>query len=204
LGAADLDHVLEIVALHPSTASYIAWKLCRRFLSDDPPAAAVAATARAFTGSRGDIRTILRTLFARPEFLASETRGAKFKRPLHFVVSALRAANAETDASSQLVDYLLRLGHAPFRYPTPDGYPEEASHWQSTLLWRWNFASALSANAIKGTRVSVEDLRRKLGGDEQLMATFLGRQPNKTERAAYHASGSGLALLVASPAFQRC
>jgi uncharacterized protein (DUF1800 family) len=119
-------------------------------------------------------------------------------------VSALRAANAETDASPQLVEYLLRLGHAPFRYPTPDGYPEEASHWQSTLLWRWNFATALSENGIKGTRVLLNELREKLGGDEPLMATFLGRQPNEAERAAYHASGSGVALLVASPAFQRC
>ena len=204
LGAADLDRVLEIVALHPSTAKYIAWKLCRRFICDEPPAAAVAATAQAFTASRGDIPTVLRALFARPEFLAPETRGAKFKRPLHFVVSALRAANAETDASPQLVEYLLRLGHAPFRYPTPDGYPEEASHWQSTLLWRWNFASALSENAIKGTRLSIADLRVSLGGDEALIATFLGRRANEVERRAYHASGSGVALLIASPAFQRC
>ncbi len=204
LGARDLDRVLEIVTSHPSTANYIAWKLCRRFILDDPPAAAVTATAKAFTESRGDIRTTLRALFATAEFRSPEMYGAKFKRPFHFVVSALRAANARTDASPRLVEYLQRLGHAPFRYPTPDGYPEEATHWKSTLLWRWNFAAALADNQIKGTRVEFEKLRGKLGGDEAVMATFFGRKPADAERAAFHAAGSGLALLVAAPAFQRC
>lgn len=204
LGARDLDRVLEIVVAHPSTARHLAWKLCRRFIADEPPEAAVRVTAQAFAASRGDIPATLRALFATPEFRAPAVRGGKFKRPFHFVASALRATNAETDASRQLVDYLLRLGHAPFRYSTPDGYPEEAFHWQSTLLWRWNFSTALAANRIKGTRIAPDALRERVGGDDALMATLLGRRPTEPEREAYHGSGSGLALLIASPAFQRC
>ena len=204
LGARDLDRVLDIVAAHPSTARHLAWKLCRRFIGDEPPASAIDATAEAFTSSRGDIRAALRALFASVEFRALDTRGIKFKRPFHFVVSALRAANVQTDASPALVEYLQRLGHAPFRYPTPDGYPEEARHWQSTLLWRWNFASALAENRIKGTQVAAQELVTALGGDNALMATFLGRQPTEQEAGAYRESGAGIALLVASPAFQRC
>jgi uncharacterized protein (DUF1800 family) len=204
LGAADLDRVLEIVALHPSTAKYIAWKLCRRFIADEPPQAAIATVSKAFLDSRGDIRATLRALFGTPEFMAPEIRGAKFKRPLHFVVSALRAGNAQTDASTQLVDYLLRLGQAPFRYPTPDGYPEEATHWQSTLLWRWNFAAAVAEERIKGTRIAFDQLRHKIGSDDAVMATFFGRAPSDPEREAYHQSGAPLALLISAPAFQRC
>ena len=204
LGARDLDRVLEIVVAHPSTAKHVAEKLCRRFIADDPPEAAVAVTAAAFERSGGDVPTTLRALFATEEFWKPEGRGGKFKRPFHFVVSALRATNAETDATKPLVDYLVRLGHAPFRYATPDGYPEAASHWQSSLLWRWNFASALAGNGIKGTRVEGEELRARLGGDEGLMATVLGRRAREAERGAYHESGSGLALMLASPAFQYC
>ena len=204
LGARDLDRVLEILAAHPSTARHLAWKLCRRFITDEPPASAIDATAKAFTSSRGDVRATLRALFASAEFRAPETRAIKFKRPFHFVVSALRAANARTDASPALVEYLQRLGHAPFRYPTPDGYPEEARHWQSTLLWRWNFASALAENRIKGTQVAAQELTSALGGDDALMAAFLGRKPTEQEARAYYESGAGIALLVASPAFQRC
>lgn len=204
LGARDLDRVLEIVVNHPSTARHVAWKLCRRFIADDPPAAAVTATAAAFTAARGDIAATLRALFATPEFRAPAARGAKFKRPFHFVVSALRATQAETDGARPLIDYLVRLGHAPFRYATPDGYPEEATHWQSTLLWRWNFATALAGNRIKGTRIAAEFLRTRLGGDDALMATLLGRRPTAAERTAYFSAGADLALLLAAPAFQRC
>ena len=203
-GVRDLDRVLEIVVAHPATAKHVAEKLCRRFIADEPPAAAVAATAAAFAHSRGDIRATLRALFATGEFRAPVVRGGKFKRPFHFVVSALRATNAQTDAAKPVVDYLVRMGHAPFRYTTPDGYPEAASHWQSSLLWRWNFASALASNGIKGTSVEMEKLRERLGGDEGLMATVLGRRASDDERAAYRESGAGLALLLASPAFQHC
>jgi uncharacterized protein (DUF1800 family) len=204
LGARDLDRVLEILVAHPNTARYVAWKLCRRFIADEPPETAVATTAAAFAAAHGDIPATLRALFATVEFRSPEARAGKFKRPFHFVVSALRATNAETDASRQLIDYLLRLGHAPFRYATPDGYPEEATHWQSTLLWRWNFSTALAANRIKGTKIAIDALRERLGGDDALMATLLGRRPTGAEQAAYHASGTGVALLLAAPAFQRC
>jgi len=201
-GARDLDRVLEIVTSHPSTAHYVAWKLCRRFIADEPPPRAVEAVAKVFADSHGEIRPTLRALFATAEFRAPETRGAKFKRPFNFLVSALRATNARTDASPKLVEYLQRLGHTPFRYPTPDGYPEEATHWQSTLLWRWNFADALAAGTIKGTRVD-RDLRTRLA-DDALLATFLGRQPLAEERGAFTDSGGALALILAAPAFQRC
>ena len=204
LGASDLDRVLEILVAHPSTAKHVAEKLCRKFIADEPPAEAVVATAAAFAASGGDVPTTLRALFATEEFWQQAGRGGKFKRPFHFVVSALRATNAETDASKALVDYLVRLGHAPFRYATPDGYPEAASHWQSSLLWRWNFASALAGNGIKGTSIAAVELRERLGGDDGLMATVLGRWASEAERGAYHESGLGLALLLASPAFQYC
>ena len=202
LGEKDLDRVIDIVAAHPSTAQFIASKLCIRFINDDPPAAAVDAVAGAFTASKGDIKTTLRALFATQEFRTSA--GAKFKRPFHFLVSALRATNAETNAERPLVSFLERMGHMPFRYPTPDGYPARASHWHGTLLWRWKFALALANNRIKGTRIDRKQLAATLGGDAALMATLLNRQPTADESDAYLKSGDGLALLLASPAFQRC
>ena len=204
LGARDLDRVLEIVVAHPGTARHLAEKLCQRFIADQVPEAAVVATAAAFTESGGDVKETLRALFGTAEFWAQDGRGGKFKRPFHLVVSALRVTNAKTDAARPLVDYLVRMGHAPFRYVTPDGYPEVATHWQSSLLWRWNFANAVASNQIKGTQIRPDWLRIRLGGDEALMATVLGRLPHAEEKSAYEESGAGLALLLASPAFQYC
>jgi uncharacterized protein (DUF1800 family) len=202
LGAADLDRVLEIVVRHPSTAEHIAAKLCRHFIADDPSAAAVQATAEAFSRSNGDICTVLRALFATPDFAAA--RGAKLKRPFQFVISALRATNAKTDGSRPIIDALIRMGHAPFRYPTPDGYPETGGHWMNTLLWRWNFAASLAENKLAGTQVDFDELKGKLGGESQVAATFLGRQANEREMQALRDSGAGFAVILAAPAFQRC
>jgi uncharacterized protein (DUF1800 family) len=200
LGEGDIDQVIGIVAAHPSTAHFIASKLCLRFISDEPPAAAVDAVANAFTRSQGDIKTTLRALFATPEFAASA--GLKFKRPFHFVVSALRVTNAETDADRGVMSYFEKMGQVPFRYPTPDGYPARAQHWHSTLLWRWKFALALANNRIRGTQIDRKGLQKALGGDAALAATLLNRRPSADESDALAKSGDSLALLLASPAFQ--
>jgi len=202
LGRHELDRVLQIVSRHPATAKHLATKLCRHFIADEPPAAAIEKAAAAFSATNGEIRATLRALFAAEEF--RNARGNKFKRPFHFIVSSLRATGAETDSGLEIVDYLKRMGHAPFNYPTPDGYPEQAAPWMGTLLWRWNFAVALSENKLKGTKIDFAALRTNAGGDDRLMAHLLGRKPIAEETAAYHDSGAGLALMLASPAFQRC
>lgn len=200
-GAKDLDHVLRIVSLHPSTAKHLATKLCRRFIADEPPAAAVETVAQTFLTTKGGIRETLRALFATEDF--RNTRGNKFKRPFNFIVSALRGTDARTDGDEPIYDYMLRMGHAPFNYPTPDGYPEEAAPWMGTLLWRWNFALALSENRIdNGTRINAGRLIKRSGGGESLMAHLLGRKPNEAEIEAWRETDNGLALALASPAFQ--
>jgi uncharacterized protein (DUF1800 family) len=202
LGKGDLDRVIEIVCGHPSTAQFIARKLCVRFIADEPPQTAVDVVASAFSSSKGDIKTVLRTLFATPEFAASA--GMKFKRPFHFIVSALRATNASTGAHRPLLSYLERMGHMPFRWPTPDGYPAAAAHWRAALLWRWNFSLSLANNLIGGTSIQRARLQARIGSDAGLMSSLLGRQPRAEERDAWMKSGDGLALMLASPAFQRC
>ncbi len=200
LGAADLDRVIDIVAHHPSTAHFIAEKLCRRFIADNPPASAVGVVASEFLSSRGELRPTLTKLFETPEFWAS--RGGKIKRPFHFVVSTLRATSARTNAGRALQNHLLRLGHAPFQYPTPDGYPEEAQPWMATLLWRWKFALDFTNRAIEGTSFPADKLARSAGGESALAAHLLGRAPTDLEKSAAASSGAPLALLLASPAFQ--
>jgi len=199
LGEQDLDRVLEIVSLHPATARHLSEKLCRRFIADEPPASAVEAVASAFLAHDGEMRPVLRVLFSRPEFL--ESRRTKVKRPFEFVASALRATEADTDAGPALIGYLPRMGHAPFQYPTPEGYSDKAAHWMGTLLWRWKFAVALTGNAIPGTKIAVGT--ENFGGEYGLMAHLLGRRPQASEAESFHSSGNGLALLLASPGFQR-
>ena len=199
-GRKDFDDVLRIVAAHPSTGRHIAAKLCQRFIADEPPAAAIETVAREFTKTKGDIRETLRALFGTDEFRG--TRGNKFKQPLHFLASALRGTDAETDAARPLVNYLARMGHMPFEYPAPDGYPAHAEPWMSTLLWRWNFAAKLAQGRINGTKIQRERLPKRAGDLAKLAAHLLGRQPSDDELAAAKASKNPIGLLLASPSFQ--
>jgi uncharacterized protein (DUF1800 family) len=115
----------------------------------------------------------------------------------------LRALDARSDCGQRIIAALQRMGHAPFQYPTPDGFPLEAQPWLASLLWRWNFALALESQQIKGTTIDKVALARNLGGAPGEAAHLLGRAPGPLEQRCIERSASRLALLLASPAFQR-
>lgn len=200
-GAEDLEKVIDIVCGHPSTARYIATKLCRRFIDDPAPDVAIAEVASAFSTSGGDIRTTLRALLGTDAF--QSIRGNLFKRPWRFIVSTLRATNAQSNVGEPVVEFLRRMGHAPFQYPTPDGYPIESDPWMGTLLWRWNFALDLSTGRIGGSVINAPKLLSVHADLDHLAAQFLGRLPTKLEAQVLCDTSQPIALLLASPAFQR-
>ncbi|MBA3699902.1 MAG: DUF1800 domain-containing protein [Planctomycetes bacterium] len=204
-GERDLDHVLRLVTAHPATARQVARKLCTRFIADDPPAAAVDHVAQAFTVSRGDLALTMRALIDSDAFRAPAGFATKLKRPFHYVASCLRATAAHSDAGDALIDYLGRLGHLPFQFPTPDGQPEHAEAWTGTLLWRWRFAGAFARGALPGTRADTAALVQRCGSPGAVATHLFARQADARENAALAVAGdNALALALASPAFQRC
>ncbi len=165
-GIHDGEMVLDILAHHPSTARFIATKLVRRFISDDPPSSLVDRAAKVFLKTDGDIREVVRTIITSREFFAPEALHAKVKTPLELAVSAIRALGADTDASQPLLGAIARMGEPLFQYQPPTGYPDVASAWMNTgsLLERLNFGLALGGNRLRGTQVDLmrllpEDLR---------------------------------------------
>lgn len=201
----DLDRLVEIVCSHPSTAKFIATKLCKRFVSMEPPASVVEKVAAEFTRTRGDIKCVLRVLFGSPEF--AESRGQLLKRPLKFMVTALRALMADTQADKPLLEPLQRMGHGLFQYPTPDGYPDEELPWMGTLMWRWNFGMALAAGKQNGVRVNLYELRKQMHFvPEAWFAHLIGRKPTFDELASLKNEDENqfVGLILASPVFQRC
>lgn len=217
-GEKDLDRVVEIICHHPSTAHFIATKLSQKFVHENPPPALVDRVAKTFTATDGDIKAMLREILHSDEFKAA--RGAKFKRPFHFIASSLRSLGADTHAHKPLIEYLLRMGQAPFQHPTPDGYPDEAAPWLGTLLWRWNFALTLAANQLPSVKIEPLKLFEAIGGTQALSPStllphFIGRAGTGTELKSLDefAAKTGLAanerkaellgLILASPAFQR-
>ncbi|HUQ31628.1 MAG TPA: DUF1800 domain-containing protein [Pyrinomonadaceae bacterium] len=178
-GIKDGEMVLDILAHHPSTARFIATKLARRFVSDEPSPALVSRVAAAFTKSDGDIRETLRALFASPEFNSAESYRAKIKTPFELAVSSIRTLGADTNGGPGVHQWIARMGEPLYMYQAPTGYPDTAENWVNTgaLLERLNFGLALASNRIPGTRVDLARFNKndsKEGANaEQVMSRFL-------------------------------
>ena len=214
-GQREAEGVLEQLALHPGTAKFICTKLARRFIADEPPQDLVEKAARVFLSTRGDIKSVLRLIlidglaFAQP----------KYKRPLNFMLSALRMLNAEADGVA-MQDHLSRMGQLAFNLPTPDGYPDTSDAWQGSLMPRWQFAFELVRDEIPNTKHNLDALLSvaptgSLQTDIDSLASLLLGAPLErltrdgmldTVRSAGASEEETLqivaASLIASPAFQ--
>jgi uncharacterized protein (DUF1800 family) len=147
--------LLHMLATRPATAEFISRKLAIRFVSDEPPQALVDRMAKAYMASGGDIPTVLKTLFHSPEFWAASDDSAKVKTPLEYVVSAVRASNANVANFEPLVNALKQMGMPLYGCVPPVGYKWDEADWVSTgaLVDRMNFALSLASNKLPGITV---------------------------------------------------
>jgi uncharacterized protein (DUF1800 family) len=202
-GIDDGKKIIDLLARHPATARFIAEKLVRRFIADNPPASIVDKAADSFHQSDGDIPSVLRTIIDSAEFFAPENYRAKIKKPLEYVASAVRALGAETQITHQLFRYVGRMGEPLFLAQPPTGHPDVASSWISPdmLLTRMNFAADLVGNRLPGSRVAPEALKDK----EAFLRLMAPDGLSAATRAAIAESegGQAIALAMAAPEFQR-
>ncbi len=218
-GVEDGEEVLNILASHPATANFVCRKLVRRFVSDDPPASLVASAANVFIATDGDIRAVMRHILTSSEFMASQ--GQKFRRPLDVLVAMLRVTQPKFDDTLFPRYWLDLMGHVPYYWGPPNGYPEPKRAWLNTngMLHRWNTALSVAGGAVKnyeGVHYNINKvmpvkgsadvmvkklIEQVLGGtideqDKQQLVALLRKPKKKVQRALV------LGLLMASPYFQ--
>jgi uncharacterized protein (DUF1800 family) len=156
-GIEDGDQVLDILAKHPSTAAYIARKLCVRFIGDAPEASIVNQVAATYSSSNGNIASMLMTIFSSPEFMASYDR--KIRRPEDYVIGTIRVLEPvlTTDYLAKILSPISTMGHVPFNWPAPNGYPDAIGYWVNTgsSLTRWNWAFGLAEDTL-GTSIRLD------------------------------------------------
>ena len=132
-GIDEIRQALDQLASHPKTAEHLAGKLARRFLADEPPPEVVRAMAAAWRNSGGRISATLAPLLDSPAFAASLKHPVKFKEPVDFLLSAVRAAcDGQVIGNGQLLWRAAQdQGQAPFMRTTPDGYGSQEADWLS-------------------------------------------------------------------------
>jgi uncharacterized protein (DUF1800 family) len=156
-GASDGERVLDYLAAHPSTARLISSKLCRKFVSDDPPVQLVNRVADVFVQTRGYLPAVYAAIFSSREFWSEQAFEAKTKTPFEFAISAIRALGGLTNGDFQLLQQLDRLGEPLYRAQAPTGYQDRSDAWVNAgaLVNRINFGLALASNRIHGTTTDI-------------------------------------------------
>jgi len=205
-GISDGEHVLDILATHPSTAHFISFELARRFVSDTPPPALVDRAAARFRDTGGDLREVTRTILTSPEFLGAGAYRAKVKSPFEFIVSAMRATGANVSDAMPLVRAMQQLGMPLYQCQPPTGYRDTADAWTNTgaLVNRMNFALQLSSGKMPG--VVVDSRESLVDSREAVVNAMLGNDVSDTTSATIAKAATApqmMALALGSPEFQK-
>ncbi|MFM9873957.1 MAG: DUF1800 domain-containing protein [Fimbriimonadaceae bacterium] len=201
-GVEDGEDVVRIVSLHPSTANHITSKLCQYFLGNINHPIQPQLT-EIFLKTEGDIKEVMREIL---NTFPLKTQPV-LKRPLDFIVSALRSTDAATDAAGPIQNSLASMGQPLYLWPMPDGFPVETEAWTSSLLARWNFASQLTKNGYGGTSIDPMRLvqsKKSMGGVEiAFRRPQASRDLNQLSNSVTHDSLlAQIALALSSPEFQ--
>jgi len=186
--------VLRDLARQRATARFIATKLARHFIADEPPAGAVERLADAYQRSGGDLSTVYRALIDSGEAWGPPL--AKYKTPSDYVISTYRGLSLPADAGRAPLAPFEVLGQRTWQPGSPAGWPDRSADWDgaAALLKRIQWAEAVGARL--GSRSDAP----------QLAPELLGATLSETTRVAVsHAASAAQAttLLLAAPEFMR-
>ncbi len=193
-GADEGEEVLKSLALHPATARHVATKLATHFVADAPPAQLVERLASTYLRNEGELMPVYRELVAAQD--SWEASLAKYKTPQDFVISAHRALGATPNDLQRVTGFLSELGQRPFTPGSPAGWPDTAASWDGgdALLKRVEWSTAVGR--VVGDRLEPVALAEAVLGATASAATM-------ASIARAESGAQGLALLLASPEFQR-
>jgi uncharacterized protein (DUF1800 family) len=186
--------VLRDVAARPATARFIATKLARHFIADEPPAEAVDHLAKAFTRNRGDLPAVYRALIDTPA--AWNQAFAKYKTPNDYIVSTFRGLAQPVSSGRVGVASFELLGQRTYGPGSPAGWPDRSADWDgaSALMKRIEWADAVGQRL--GTRRNAAELAPDLLGDVLSADT-------RTAIARAASGAQALTLMLTAPEFLR-
>jgi uncharacterized protein (DUF1800 family) len=165
----DGHDVLDLLAKHPGTARYVCRKLCRRFVSDQPPETLVKSTAKVFLDHQKDkdqLRQVVRHILHSEEF--AQSSGRKFKRPFEYIAGVIRVSGLDFSAAEDFRNNYERTGQRLFAWRTPDGHPDVHEKWasSSSLIERWRLTNLLVTERFGKLELPVFDGKRNANGPE--------------------------------------
>jgi len=220
-GNFDGDEAIGVVLDHPAAARFIARKLVRFFVFDEPaaPDPLIEPLARDLREHRFDIGRVVRTILGSNLFFSEHAVGRKVRSPVELGVGLLRALGASTNLL-KLAQGLADIGQSLFHPPNVKGW-DGGRAWinSSTLLGRANLVrQILAAPETHYSAGSLDALVEAAGADtaakrvgwflELLVATEVPPEVRETLVRFADDRGHSIAdvihVIATLPEFQLC
>jgi uncharacterized protein (DUF1800 family) len=183
---------LRFLAEHPATHRFLAGKLVRHFVADDPPPDAVRVVEAVLRDTNGNLGSAAAALVTLP---AAWQPGAKLRTPQEYVIACVRTLDLPPEQVPNLAGILAGLGQPFWTAPAPNGWADRAVDWAApeAMLRRIDWASGFAGRA----------------GDQdvaEVSEAALGPLLRPVTLGAIRRAGSrrdAMTLLLTCPEFQR-
>ena len=144
-GKKQLRELVNDLCSSESCRNFIAWKLCRHFICDDPNTDMIKIVTDAWVKSGGMLTEIHKAVLDSAWRYGGSEK--KFLSPETWLIQVARMTGADWPGNPKVFQYdfksklnykqkkitkiLAELGHLPFRAKQPNGFPDTATEWLS-------------------------------------------------------------------------
>ncbi len=183
---------LRFLAAHPSANRFLATKLVRHFVADDPAAGDIRRIETVLRDTNGNLGAAAAALVR----LESAWRPAtKLRTPREYVVAAVRALDLPEGNRPNMMGVIGALGEPFMTAPAPNGWPDKATDWSApeAVMRRIDWANGFAGRLGPRDPVEIADLAL---GPLLRPATLEAMRRAGSRRDAF-------TLMLASAEFQR-
>ena len=196
-GQQQVEDTLDELAVHPSTAEHIAFKLVRHFITDRPTPAMVDPIEAEIPADRGDLRRLRWRCSPCPR--PGRRRSANCVPPTNIPSrNIVRSACATKTASLGCFRSAAGVGSNAWEARSPEGYSDETPTWLNpdAMRIRLNIGQFINQTFVPNTRKNMPKLADSLFGAALSNAT-------RTRLASAANSNAALTILFSCPEFQQ-
>jgi len=134
IGNFEGENIIDIILEKPETAQFIARKVYKFFVNDNPNEDHIKELAAHFYNSKYDIASMMKKMFTSEWFYSPENVGTKIKSPAEFLVGLSREFYVTYNKPQVLIQLQSSLGQYLFNPPNVAGWPGGQSWIDSSSL----------------------------------------------------------------------